>query len=163
MADPGKTTSEAGRGVQFAPLAPEDLDAVVEIDRAIAGRPRRAFFEKRLAAALAEPRRHVYVGAKRDGVLVGYALARMADGEFGTDQWTASLDTIGVAEASRGQGVGRGLLDAVEAVLAHKGVTEITTEVEWGEQGMLHFFEHGSYELSPRITLSRDITKQNGL
>jgi len=141
---------------EIGPLTPADLDRVVEIDRAAAGRPRRTFFEKRLAAALIDPRRHVYVGAKLDGNLVGFAIARLADGEFGTGAPSAMLDALGVDSQHRGKGAGKRLLDGVEAILRKKGVAEIVTEVAWGEQAMLHFFEHGGFELAPRIELSRD-------
>jgi len=137
-------------------LTPGDLDTVVEIDREIIGRSRRRFFERRLAGALAEPGRYVYVGAWQDGALVGYALARIAEGEFGVGIRTATLDALGVAKSAWGKGAGRRLLDGVETVLKHKGVAEIITEVDWGEQGMLHFFEHGGFEIAPRIVLSRD-------
>lgn len=146
----------ADAGWSVSPLTPPDLDAVVEIDREIAGHPRRKFFEQRLAAALAEPARYVYVAARQDGKLAGYALARIADGEFGVGARAATLDALGVAKASWGKGAGRRLLEAVEAVLKHKGVGEIVTEVDWGEQGMLHFFEHGGFEIAPRVVLSRD-------
>lgn len=155
MAKAKVSAKGADTGWSVGPLAPDDLDAVVEIDREIAGRPRRKFFEQRLAAALAEPGRYVYVGAKQDGVLVGYALARIAEGEFGVGTRSATLDALGVAKSSWGKGAGRRLLDGVEAVLKHKGVGEIVTEVDWGEQGMLHFFEHGGFEIAPRIVLSR--------
>jgi ribosomal protein S18 acetylase RimI-like enzyme len=134
---------------------PQDLDVVVEIDFALTGRSRRTFFEKRLAAALAAPGRHVHIGARQGGALVGYALARMTDGEFGGGAPTATLDSIGVAEGRRGLGVGRLLLEGVEAVLARKGVGEIVTEVDWGDQALLHFFEHGGFELAPRVVLAR--------
>lgn len=158
MAKADDGADDPGRGWHIGPLAPQDLDAVVEIDRGVAGRSRRRFFEKRLAAALAEPGRYVYVGARQDGALVGYALARMMDGEFGGGAPSATLDAIGVAERNRGHGVGRRLLECVEAVLAHKGVSELVTEVEWGDQAMLHFFEHGSFELAPRVVLALDAT-----
>ena len=41
--------------VAIRPLARSDLDAVVAIDNAIEGRSRRAYFERRLAAALPLP------------------------------------------------------------------------------------------------------------
>lgn len=156
MAKAYEGTGQPDGGWSIGPLAPQDLDAVVQIDRAITGRPRRTFFEKRLAAALADPGRTVAVGARQDGRLVGYALARVADGEFGGAAPSATLDAIGVGEASRSHGVGRRLLEGVEALLAHKGVAEIGTEVDRGDQAMLHFFEHGGFALAPRVVLARD-------
>jgi hypothetical protein len=44
-------------------LRPDDLDAVVAIDRAIEARPRRAYVQRRLHAALREPAQHAQFAA----------------------------------------------------------------------------------------------------
>ena len=44
-------------------LARDDLDAVVAIDAAIEGRPRRTYFERRLAAAVRAPKLHAQFAA----------------------------------------------------------------------------------------------------
>ncbi len=40
-------------------LVPDDLAAVAAIDKAVTGRSRKSYFEKRLAAALREPKAHI--------------------------------------------------------------------------------------------------------
>lgn len=156
---PKGSGTQGGTSWEAGPLTPADLDAVVEIDRAVSGRARRSFYEKRLAAALHDPKRSIYVGVKSNGTLVGFALARLAEGEFGTGAATATLDAISVDRSQWGKGVGKRLLDAVEDILRHKGVREIVTEVDWGDQAMLHFFEHGGFELAPRVVLDRSASQ----
>ena len=64
-------------------LSPDDLEAVVAIDREITGLSRRGYFEKRLAAALREPEAHLQLGLDGEGGLQAYVLARVLTGEFG--------------------------------------------------------------------------------
>src|ERR1019366_8252545 len=88
--------------VSIRPLAAADLDAVVAIDKAVSGRPRRGFFEKRLAHLAREPAAFVALAAEREGRLVGFVFARLYQGEFGSDVAEATVDAIGVAtEAQR--------------------------------------------------------------
>ncbi len=138
------------------PLCADDLEPVIAIDKAIAGKSRRGFFEKRLAAALSEPKDYIYVGLHDGGKLVGYALAKLVVGEFGQPGARASFDAIGVDPNHQGTGAGHRLLEAVEAILTHKGVGELTSHVDWSESAMLGFFSHAGFDLAPRVVLTRD-------
>ena len=51
-------------GVKLRRLAAQDLDTVVEIDAQITGRSRRAYFERRLQAALRAPGLHTQFAAE---------------------------------------------------------------------------------------------------
>src|SRR3972149_6737586 len=64
-------------------MAPADLDAVVALDAALTGQTRRAYFERRLAAALRQPELHLQFAAEEGGAYRGHALARVLAGEFG--------------------------------------------------------------------------------
>src|SRR5512144_1703618 len=86
------------------PLRSIDLERVIAIDSAYVGEPRRRFFEKRLAHAKRHPEDFVHVGVARDGVLAGFAFARILRGEFGRDQAIATLDAVGVARDSQARG-----------------------------------------------------------
>jgi ribosomal protein S18 acetylase RimI-like enzyme len=138
------------------PLSADDLEAVIAIDTAIAGESRRGFFEKRLTAALNQPGDYVYVGLHDGGKLIGYALAKLVAGEFGQPGAKASFDAIGVDPQHQGSGAGHQLLKAVEDILSHKGVGELTSHVAWSEPTMLGFFGQAGFELAPRIILTRD-------
>ena len=139
----------------ITPLRADDLEAVVAIDKQLSGRSRRGFFEKRLAAALNEPGEFVYVGLRDDHRLLGYALARLVDGEFGQPDARATLDAIGVDPNHQGENIGRRLLVEVERVLRHKGVSELTSQVRWADQNLLSFFESAGFKTAPRLVLVR--------
>ena len=149
-----KPQTSAANG-KIAPLSADDLDAVVAIDKALSGVSRRGFFEKRLAAALNEPGDFVYVGLRDGQQLFGYALARLVEGEFGKPGARAALDAIGVDPEHQGKTAGHQLLAAIEEVLRHKGVSELTSQVEWANQNLLRFFASTGFAMAPRIVLTR--------
>lgn len=95
-------------------LARTDLDAVVALDAEVSGRTRRAYFERRLAAALRQPELHVQFAAEEGGVLRGHALGRVLEGEFGRTQPGLRLEVISVSQAAQGRGIGRALHAALE-------------------------------------------------
>lgn len=138
-----------------SPLIADDLDAVVAIDKALGGVSRRGFFEKRLAAALEDPGDFVHVGLRAAGRIVGYAFARLVAGEFGRPGARAGLDIIGVDPSHQGQSAGRQMLASIEEVLRHKGVGELTSQVDWTNPALLGFFARSGFTLAPRIVLTR--------
>lgn len=138
------------------PLHADDLERVITIDTAVTGRSRRGFFEKRLQAALANPRRFVYSGYADVGGLQGFMLCRLLEGEFGGHTSVAAMDTMGVDPARQGQGIGRALLQATDQVLRHKGVAELHTQADWRNGSVLPFFRAGGFLLAPRYVLERE-------
>lgn len=141
---------------RLRPLAPGDFEAVVEIDRRITGRSRRLFFEKRLAAALADAGGFVSV-ALEDGTgkLIGYAIARVQSGEFGVDRRIAVLDVIGVDPDSRKHRHGTRLLEALTDDARRKGADEVRTQVDWRDGELVHFFATSGFLLAPSQVLER--------
>ncbi len=138
------------------PLCADDLENVIAIDTAITGNSRRGFFEKRLTAALEQPGDYIYVGLHEGEKLTGYAIAKLVEGEFGQPGAKASFDAIGVDPGHQGKGAGDQLLREVEEILIHKGVAELTSQVEWSDPGILRFFIHAGFGLAPRVVLTRD-------
>ena len=61
----------------------EVLECRVAIDAIAERRPRRAYFERRLDAALHQPRLHAQFAACDEKGLAGYIFARVLEGEFG--------------------------------------------------------------------------------
>ncbi len=80
--------------ILLKPLQPQDLEAVIAIDRTSTGTSRRGYFEKRLAAAIERPQDYVFVGLFADSKLVGFAFAKLVTGAFGQSGATASLDSM---------------------------------------------------------------------
>ncbi len=139
------------------PLVAGDLERVIEIDCEHTGRRRDGFYRKRLEAALAEPRNFVYLGCESNAVLQGFLLARLQEGEYGTEKPSASLDAIGVDPAAATKGMGRSLLEALDGILQHKGIQAIYTQADWHNSKMLQFFAGTGFSLAPRHILERDV------
>ena len=152
MADESSATGNDDIG----PLTPDDLEAVIAIDRKLSGASRRGFYDKRLAAALGAPHDFVYVGLRDGETLVGFAMARLLEGGFGRTGRGAALDAIGVDPEHSGRGAGRRMLAAVKAVLAHKGARELVSQASWTNHKLLAFFDAAGFQLAPRLVLDRD-------
>ncbi len=141
---------------QARPLVAGDLQRVIEIDCEYTGRRRDGFYRKRLEAAVAEPRNFVYLGCESNAVLQGFLLARLQEGEYGTEQPSASLDAIGVDPEVAAKGVGRSLLEALDGILRHKGIRTIHTQADWRNLSILQFFAGTGFSLAPRHILEKD-------
>ncbi len=144
-------------------LAADDLDPVIALDRKLSGRSRRGFFEKRLAAALKEPKAFLYIGLHADGGLAGYVMARLLQGEFGGDAVVAQLDAIGVDPEFQGKGAGRALMRALDKLMRQKGVTELQSQVDWTNHTLTGFFAKTGFTVAPRIVLERGTGELTGL
>jgi GNAT superfamily N-acetyltransferase len=129
-------------------LQPDDLDAVVAIDRGIEKRPRRAYIQRRLQAALREPARHAQFAATDADGLVGYLLARVLRGEFGRRRPALRIELVGVREDLQGHGVGRLLLDALDGYGRRKGLVELRTAADWRDHRMLRWFDSTRFVLA---------------
>lgn len=130
-------------------MTQHDLDVVVAIDAALEGQPRRAYFQRRLSAALKEPRLHVQLAAADADGLVGYILARRIEGEFGRQFPGLRLEAIGVRPAQRGHGVGKQLIDGLLHYAQQHGVAELRTAARWSDHAMLHWLDAVGFLLAP--------------
>ena len=139
------------------PLARDDLDAVVAIDARLEGRPRRAYFERRLAAALRDPDLHLQVAADDDDGLAGYALGRVMEGEFGRVAKALRLETIGVRPEARGRHVGGRMLDEIARAARTRGIAELRTAAQWNDHAMLRWLDEHGFALAPNHVLERAI------
>ena len=145
----------AGRDTR--PLRADDVERVIAIDRAYSGQSRRRFFEKRFAAAKAQPEDFIHVGVVQDGALRGYAIARVLRGEFGHKQAVAVLDAIGVEAESRERGVGQALMTELDAIMVRRNVHALQSQAEWTNLDLLRFFAAAGFQLAPRLTLQRPV------
>ena len=143
------------RGIR--PLTAADLNAVVAIDARIGQRRRPLFFERRLEAALREPRHFIYIGYEAAGTLLGYLHARLLEGEFGIEQRVAVLDSIGVDPDHQSHGIAAAMLRECERILGRKGIGEIQTQVDWRNLPMLRFLAAFGFLLAPRQILERAV------
>ena len=134
-------------------LARTDLDAVVKLDAALAGRTRRAYFERRLALALRDPALHLQFAVEQDGAHRGHALARVLEGEFGAAGTGLRLEVISVARDAQGHGAGRALHEALEQEAAQRSIGELRTASTWRDTDMLQFLDRLGYTLAPSLVI----------
>ncbi|UCE32708.1 MAG: GNAT family N-acetyltransferase [Burkholderiales bacterium] len=141
--------SSADSGLAIRPLAPADLDAVVAIDALSEGRTRRAYIERRLAAARREPALHMQFAADDAKGLAGYILARVLAGEFGRARPALRLELVGVRPDLRGGGIGRSLFEALESWGRRHGIGEVHTAAQWRDTRILAWFDSLGFALAP--------------
>lgn len=131
------------------PFFPDDLDRVSGIESRIAGRSRRGFLEKRLALSASSPESVLSCVAADGEAPVGYAFARLAGGDAGTEDRIAVLDILGVDPALQGTGIGKTLLAGIEEQLRSRGFGTLRTEVVWTNHEMVRFFSSVGFRVAP--------------
>ncbi|MBN2381720.1 GNAT family N-acetyltransferase [bacterium] len=91
-----------------------------------------------------------------DGHVKGYAMATVGfDLEFGGRQ--ATLTELFLLPESRGQGIGRRLLGAVEAELKQRGISTLELQVERKNQSAQAFYRALGYRTHDRIPFSKSL------
>ena len=139
-------------------LTPADQEAVIAIDARILGRRREEFFRLKLRQSFADTGIAVSLGAEIDRAVVGFLLARVYYGEFGTMEPVAVLDTLGVHPDTRGVGIGHALMEQLLINLAGLGVPTLRTEVAWEDTQLLAFFQRERFRPAARLCLELPVT-----
>lgn len=149
------SASSSSSGVRSLQAA--DLDAVVALDHRITGDSRRSYFERRLAAALKHPTRHLQLAVTTPAGLAGFVLARLAGGEYGRHEAALVLETLGVAPESQREGFGRRMMTTLEERGRTAGARDIVTHSDWHNHAMLRFLDGAGFSLAPRQVLERPV------
>jgi len=131
----------------------EDLEVVVSIDAAAAGRRRPRYFELMLERALKHTALQVSLIAELEGRVVGFLVASLYYGEFGVVEPTAAIDAIGVAPAYRGRQVGKALMRQLRLNLGALRIATLRTEVAWDDFELLAFFKREGFSPTGRLCL----------
>ena len=158
-----QTAKSTASGATVRALAAGDLDAVVAIDAALGSGSRRAYFERRLAAARRDPDRHLQLAVEESGLLEGFMLGRVLEGEFGRTEPALRLEAFGVGPAAQGRGVGATLAAGFEAAVALRGPREIRTTARWREHALLRFLDHAGYKLAESHVLDCPLERAEAL
>ena len=130
-------------------LTPDDLDAVVALDAAIEGHSRRSYLERRLKAALLEPKLHAQFAASDDKGLAGHILARVLEGEFGRTEPALRLEVVSVRREVQGRGVGRRLFNTLADWARRHGIHEVRTKAAWNDHPMMRWIDAMGFTLAP--------------
>jgi [ribosomal protein S18]-alanine N-acetyltransferase len=106
---------------QLRPAGPDDLDAVMAIETA--SFPTDAWSRSSMAATVADRDTTAIVATEAD-TIIGYAAVLAPPGASDAD-----VLTIAVAEAARGRGAGRALLQRLLSAAAARGASRVFLEV----------------------------------
>src|SRR5574337_170036 len=136
-------------------MAPDDLDAIVRIDRTITGRDRRDYIASRLAEALDHTSVRAALAARCDGTVVGTMMARADLGDFGRPEAVAVLDTLAVDPDYARRGIGRALLSQLFANLGALRVERVETIVRLRDMALLGFLNRVGFEPGDRLSFVR--------
>ena len=134
-----------------------DLPDIVRIDRRITGRDRTGYLQAKLAEALDDSSLRVSLAARRDGVNVGYLMARADRGDFGRTEPVAVIDTLGVDPDYARHGVGRALLSQLFANLGALRVERVETVVAARDLALLGFLYGVGFAPSQRLSFVRQL------
>jgi ribosomal protein S18 acetylase RimI-like enzyme len=154
--------------VKIRVLDESDLDAVVEIDRKVLGKDRRAFWKRKIAYAGIYPRPALV--AEFEGKIVGFIFGYVSGWEFGVPDTVGWIDTLGVDPAYQRRGIGRTLFNALieifkrsgreetpEAKEAEKreveGVNVVYTLASWSDWDLLRFYQAMGFKKGEMLNL----------
>ena len=135
-----------------------DLDRLITIDRRATSQDRTTYYQRKLREALNESGVRVSLVAELEGHAVGFIMARVDFGEFGQADAEAVVDTIGVDQGYRGQGVGQALMSQLVTNLAALQVDQVRTEIDWNDTGLISYLDRGGFRPAQRIVLTRDLS-----
>lgn len=125
------------------PAKAADLDALVALEERCFSGDRMS--RRSYAAALANPRAVVLVARGTAGLLGAATLFFRADSPAGR------LYSIAVAPEARGQGLGAGLLRAIEAAASRRGAAALRLEVSVGNKSALALYQKSGYGVIGRV------------
>jgi GNAT superfamily N-acetyltransferase len=138
---------------------PADLDALVRLLHVLFSieadfRPDPARQRRGLALLLADPQRAAVLVAERSGAVIGMATAQLviSTAEGGA---SALVEDVVVDERERGTGVGRRLLDALEAWAREQGATRLQLLADRENAPALRFYERLGWRWTQLVALRR--------
>ncbi len=124
-----------------------DLQALYELDQ-VCFRSGIAYSSEELAALLGHRTCFTVIAEESGGVLAGFAIGQYPDR---VGHRPASIVSIDVADAFRRRGVGRELMQAVEARLRERGSPSIHLEVAVDNLPAIAFYQAQGYRKLRRI------------
>jgi len=125
--------------MNIRPLTLEDLDAIVEIDRKVLGKPRREYWKKQIELPTLRYPLSCLV-AEYEGKVIGFIVGEVSGWEFGIPDTIGWISTIGVDPDYQHRGVARKLGQEYINNLKAIGVRIIYTLVNWSDWDLLKFF-----------------------
>ncbi len=150
-------TVEAAPAPLVRPLRGEDIATIDRIDTKLTGLDRSAYYASKFREMLDESGVRVSMVAESGGTVIGFIMARIDYGEFGTVEKAAVIDTIGVHPAHAGSGVGHALLSQLILKLSSLQIMSVRTKVEHENSGLRNFLSRRGFRPSQRLLLTKEI------
>ena len=155
--------------VKIRVLDESDLDAVVEIDKRVLGKERRAFWKRKIAYAGIYPRPALV--AEVEGKILGFILGYVSGWEFGVPDTVGWIDTLGVDPAFQHRGIGRALFNALIEIFKKsgrqgtletesqevEGVNVVYTLTSWSDWDLLQFYHAMGFKKGEMLNLQLKI------
>ena len=140
-------------------LAPGDLADIIAIDQRITGRSRDSYLTRLFDEALNDSAIRVSLVA-RQGMTVGFIMAKTDFGDFGRTAPTAVIDTIGVHPQFAGAGIGTAMLSQLFVNLHALHVERVETVVAPENFDLLGFFYKAGFSPSQRLALVKRLSQE---
>jgi len=158
--------------VKIRVLNENDLDAVVEIDKKVLGKERRAFWKRKIAYADIYPPPALV--AELEGRVVGFIMGYVSGWEFGVPDTIGWIDTLGVDPAYQRRGIGRALFNALIENFKHsgrekisgvdgaekpriEGVNVVYTLTNWNDWDLVQFYNAMGFKKGEMLNLKLQI------
>ena len=126
--------------MSIRPLTLNDLDAIVEIDRKVLGKPRQDFWKQRMELINTTRYPHSCLVAELEGKVIGFILGEVSGWEFGVPDTIGWVNTIGVDSAYQHRGVAKRVGEEFIQNVKEIGVSLVYTLVNWNDWALLKFF-----------------------
>ena len=125
--------------LNLRPMTLADLDAIVEIDSKVLGKPRPDYWKKKIEVPNV---RYPYscLVAELEEKVIGFIVGEVSGWEFGIPDTIGWISTIGVDPAYQNRGVARRLSQEFIKNLKAIGVTIVYTLINWSDWDLLKFF-----------------------
>jgi ribosomal protein S18 acetylase RimI-like enzyme len=153
----GGAPAPVDAAVDVRTLSARDLEDVVRVDRAVAGRQRRDYVRRALDEALRESGVRISLAAHVGGAFAGFIMARADLGDYNRTEPVAVLDTIGVAPEHARRGVGRALLARLLRNLEALHIERVETLVEARAVELLGFFSGAGFAPAQRLAFVKHL------
>jgi ribosomal protein S18 acetylase RimI-like enzyme len=124
--------------LNIRPLTNGDLDAIIDIDRKVLGKPRLDYWKKISFSNHRYP--HSCLIAELEGKVIGFILGEVSGWEFGVPDTIGWISTMGVDPDYQHRGVARKLSQEFIKNLKAIHVNTIYTLVNWNDWDLLKFF-----------------------
>lgn len=148
--------TESSGEVRIRPLNELDISGVVKIDEKVTGNYRPDDWERRIAYYIRRDPEASQV-AEAGGKVVGFMLGEIRAGEFGLEEATGWIESMGVDPSWQGKAVGRQLVEAMFGHFRESGAKKARTIVETTSPDIAAFFEKVGFHPAKLQPLEMDL------